>query len=209
MDLRLQHPFTCIVAGPTQAGKTHWVKRFIENADIMISPRPLEVYYAYAEWQPGYNTLPRHVQMSEGLPDMAQLKSTPDLPKLLIIDDLMQEMKGDKRLTQLFTRGSHHWNLSCIHIVQNMFFDGLRTARINAQYLVLMKNPSDKLQTTTLATQLYPGCHKYFVDSYNDATNPMYGYLFVDLHPKMEEKSRLRTHIFPGERQVAYVPRSL
>ncbi len=91
------------------------------------------------------------VVMIEGLPDMVQLKKSIAKPKLLILDDLMQEMKSDKKLVQLFTKGPHHWNLSVLHIVQNLFFDGLRTSRVNAQYLVLMKNPSDQLQASNLA----------------------------------------------------------
>ena len=34
----LQHPFTCIVAGCTQSGKSVWVKTLLENAQTSISP---------------------------------------------------------------------------------------------------------------------------------------------------------------------------
>ena len=34
----LQHPFTCIVAGCTQSGKTVWVKTLLENAQTSNSP---------------------------------------------------------------------------------------------------------------------------------------------------------------------------
>ena len=207
MDLRFKHPFTCIIAGPTQAGKTQWVKKFIYNADCLMHPPPQEIYYAYTEWQPAYKQLPPKVILSEGLPDLSVLKSTTEVPKLLILDDLMQEMKGDKRLTQLFTRGSHHWNLSCMHIVQNVFFEGLRTSRVNAQYLVLMKNPSDKLQAMNLGKQLYPSNHKFFLEAFNDATSRPYGYLLVDLSPQTEEKIRLRSNIFPEDLQTVYVPK--
>ena len=207
MDVRFRHPFTCIVAGPTQTGKTCWVKRFLEECDILMNQPPQLIYYAYSEWQPIYKQLPQKVQMAEGLPELSQLRSTPEVPKLLILDDLMTEMKKDKRLTELFTKGCHHWNLSCIHIVQNVFFDGLRTSRVNAQYLVLMKNPSDKLQAMNLAKQLYPGRQQYFLDSYNDATKKPYGYLLLDLSPLTEEQIRLRTDIFSGETQKVYIPK--
>ncbi len=207
MDLRFQHPYTCIVAGPTKAGKTQWVKKFIETCDYMSNPPPQEIYFAYSEWQPTYGKLPTYVRMSEGLPELSMLKSTPETPKLLVLDDLMQEMKGDKRLTQLFTKGCHHWNLSCIHIVQNVFFEGLRTSRVNAQYMVLLKNPSDKLQAMNLAKQLYPGQQKFFMDVFNDATSKPYGYLLIDLSPLMEEKARLRTDIFDNPK--VYVPQNL
>ena len=33
-------PFTCVVAGCTQSGKTVWVTKLLENAKITISPPP-------------------------------------------------------------------------------------------------------------------------------------------------------------------------
>lgn len=62
-----------------------------------------------------------NVIFTEGLPNFEDLKTNKTVHQLLILDDLMQELKGDKRLNELFTRGSHHWNLSIIHIVQNAF----------------------------------------------------------------------------------------
>lgn len=207
MDLRFRHPFTCIVAGPTKAGKTRWVERFVNNCHLLMDQPPQQIFFAYAEWQPVYGQLPKMVRLSEGLPDLSMLRSTPEVPKLLILDDMMQEMKRDKRLVELFTRGCHHWNVSCIHIVQNVFFEGLRTSRVNAQYLVLMKNPSDKLQAMNLAKQLYPDRQKYFLDSFLDATSQPYGYLLVDLSPLTEEQVRLRTNIFPGDTLAVYLPK--
>ena len=53
-----------------------------------------------------------NVQFLEGMPDFELLKSHPNIPKLLIMDDMMEEMKKDSvALNRLFTRGSHHWNL--------------------------------------------------------------------------------------------------
>ncbi len=203
-----KQPFTAIIAGPTKAGKTVWVKNFIQYADLMIDSPPEEIYYCYTEWQPIYQDLANQgVKMIEGLPDMAQLKNSVNKPKLMILDDLMQEMKSDKKLVQLFTKGSHHWNLSVLHIVQNLFFDGLRTSRINAQYLILMKNPSDQLQASTLAKQLYPGKTNFFMEAYKDACSESYGYLVVDLTQDTPEEQRLQTNIFPGQMNVLYVPK--
>ena len=41
----MQYPFTCIVAGCTQSGKTVWVKKFLENAKTTIIVLLLNVYY--------------------------------------------------------------------------------------------------------------------------------------------------------------------
>ena len=197
------------MAGPTKAGKTLWVRKLVLNADNMVTPVPEAVYWCYSEWQPIYNELQAAaVHFCQGFPDMGQLKENPNKPKLLILDDLMQEMKADKRLTQLFTKGSHHWNVSVIYIVQNLFFVGIRNSRVNAQYLVLMKNPSDQLQASTLAKQLYPGKTQYFMEAYNDACKESYGYLLVDLCQDTPEAIRLKTNVFPGQLQIAYVSKT-
>lgn len=205
--MELKHPFGCICAGPTQSGKTYFVKKFVANLHHLVSPVPTYIYWCYSEWQPAYNDLQGHVTLISGLPDMSMLQSNANQPQLLILDDMMQEMKTDPRLVQLFTRGSHHWNLSCLHIVQNLFFQGLRTSRVNAQYLVLMKWPSDRLQITNLGKQLFPGKLKYFLEAYDDATQRPYGYLLVDLNQATSDKHRLRSNIFPGETMYVYVPK--
>ena len=103
----------------------------------------------------------------------------------------------------LFTRGCHHWNISVINIVQNIFYKGLRTSRINAEYLVLMKNPSDRLQVQTLARQLFPHNSKYLLEAYNDATEKPFSYLLIDLTQATPEKFRIRANIF-SPRPVVY-----
>ena len=204
-----KHPFTGIISGPTKSGKTVWTKNLVENVKFMINPSPEEIYWCYGEWQPLYHDLMNlGVHMVEGIPDMAELKKSIQTPKLLIMDDLMQDMKSDQQLAKLFTRGSHHWNLSVLHIVQNLFYKGLRTSRVNGQYLILMKNPSDQLQASTLAKQLYPGRTQFFMESYNDAVRNSHGYLFIDLSQDTEEHLRLKTNIFPNETCIVYVPKT-
>jgi len=207
--MAFKQPFTAIVAGPTKSGKTVWVRNLIIHADSMICPPPNRIVYCYSEWQPIYQELAScGVELHEGLPDMSKLKVQVDTPKLLILDDLMQEIKSDKKLIQLFTKGSHHWNLSVLHMVQNLFFDGLRTARVNSQYLVLMKNPSDQLQASTLAKQLYPGRTQFFMEAYKDACSESFGYLFLDLSQDMADDMRLHTNIFPGQMHAVYVSKT-
>ena len=46
---RLQHPFTCIVAGFTQSGKAVWVKTLLENAQQTIRPPPQRIIWCYGQ----------------------------------------------------------------------------------------------------------------------------------------------------------------
>ena len=120
---------------------------------------------------------------------------------LIIIDDQMTETSNDKRILNLFTKGSHHRNLSVIFLLQNVYFQGkiMRTLSLNAAYLVLFKNSRDKLQMVTLGKQMYPGKTNQFVQKYEAAVQRPYGYLFVDLKPNTKDECRLRTNVLPNE----------
>ena len=61
--------------------------------------------------------------------------------------------RKDKRIADLFTKGSHHRNLSVIYIVQNIFHQGkeMRIISLNAHYIVLFKSPRDRQQISILA----------------------------------------------------------
>ena len=113
----------------------------------------------------------------------------------------MIDASKDQRIVNLFTRGSHHRNLSVIYIVQNLFHQGKgsRSISLNSHYLVLFKNPSDKLQVLTLAKQMYPGLPDFFLKQYEEAVRRPYGYLLIDLKTTTRDECRLRTNVLLGE----------
>jgi len=204
MDVRFKHPFTCIIAGPTGSGKTRFTFQFIDESQTQISPPPERIVYCYGEFQPIFNEYPQ-ITFNEGLPDNKEFDGKHRT--LLILDDLMKEA-GDSVL-DIFTKLSHHRNMSVIFLTQNLFFKSKqsRTMNINTQYIVLFKNPRDALQVATLGRQMYPGNSNFLVEAFKDATERPHGYLLIDLHPVTLEKFRIRTNIFKGERQYVYVRR--
>ena len=114
---------------------------------------------------------------------------------------------ADKSITSLFTKGSHHRNISVIYIVQNLFDSNKnhRTISLNAHYLIIFKNPRDASQIVHLAKQMYPGQSKYVQEAFTLATNNPHGYLLVDLKQTTPDSLRMRSHIFPGEVQEVYI----
>ena len=203
--MSLQHPFTCIIAGPTCSGKTFLVRSII--TEKAVDPTPDKVVWLYAEDQPLYKDL--DVEFIQGIPDDLESRFDGKTPTLVIIDDLMTQLHSDERLTRLFTVGSHHRNLSVIFIVQNLFHQGreMRNLSLNSHYLILFKNPRDRFQVSVLARQMYPGNSKFVEEAYNDATRGAYGYLFLDLKPNTQEEFRIRTGILPSDVQHVYMPK--
>ena len=122
----LQHPFTCIVAGCTQSGKTVWVKTLLENAQKTTSSSPQCTIWCDGQWQPSYfdmmKTMPV-IEFNQGIPEDVDEPDHLDVFQcnLIVLDDLMAQSCKDKRIADLFTKRSHHRNLSVIFIVQNIF----------------------------------------------------------------------------------------
>ena len=193
-----------IIAGPSRCGKTVFTFRFINEAHSLITPPPDKIVYCYGEYQEIFCEYPQ-VEFTEGLPDMSRFDGKQRI--LLIIDDLLSETNDE--VEKIFTKGSHHRNISAIFLSQNLFYKSKhnRTMSLNAHYLVLFKNPRDVTQVTTLGRQMYPGRSKFLLESFKDATDRPYGYLLIDLKGETEEKYRIRTNIFPNEVQYAYVPK--
>ena len=205
MDVRFIHPFTCVVAGPTGSGKSVFIDKLVRNASDMIAPPPEKIIWCYGVWQNMYSEM-AGVYFVEGLPDIKEI----DFSKrhLIIIDDLMKETDG--RVTQLFTKYSHHSNASVVYIIQNVFDKNKenRTISLNSHYLVLFKNPRDATQIVNLAKQMYPGQNRFLKEAYADATSRPYGYLLIDLKQNTPDSVRIRTNIFPDETCAVYVPKN-
>jgi len=204
LDPRFKHPFTCLVAGPTGSGKTVFVQKFIKHINEMMVPKPTEIYWHYGQWQASYETMKTIVHFREGIPKMSDYEGYSD--RLIIIDDLMDETNAS--VTELFTKGSHHRNISVMYLVQNLFSKNKehRTISLNSQYLILFKNPRDASQINSLAKQMYPTHAKYLQDAYKQAVAQPYGYLLLDLKQCTSDKIRVRTDIFPGEEHIVFLP---
>ena len=203
---QFKHPFTCMVAGMTGSGKTVWVQSLLTQAYRMINLPPEKIVWCYSQWQPAYMemlvTIP-NIEFVKGIPTALGKDAYFSVNKrnLIVFDDQMIDTGKDPRIVNLFTRGSHHRNLSVIYIVQNVFHQGKgsRSISLNSHYLVLFKNPRDKLQVLILAKQMYPGRTDFFLKQYEEAVRRPYGYLLIDLKTTTQDDSRLRTNVLPGE----------
>ena len=156
-NLKFRHPSSCIASGPSGSGKTSFVKRFLQNLHGLC-PEPTfagGIVWCYGEKSAVSSRLPADVTYNEGVPE--DFGSANGEPSLVILDDLLNDVYS-KQVCELFTRGSHHRNISVILITQNPFHQGrfCRDISLNTHYIIALKNVRDKKQFMYLAGQVYP-----------------------------------------------------
>lgn len=218
MDVRWKHPWTALICGPTGCGKTVFVRRFLNQLTLMSSVTFDRILFYYGDTLDP-DTLALHnktdsklpnIEFHEGLPQSEDYSRDNHLKKLVIIDDLMRE-SSNNTIVDLFTKGSHHKNISVIFITQNIFHQGQgqRDISLNANYIVVFKNPRDRAQIQHLARQVFPENPKFLVEAYHDATSQPHGYLLLDLKQSTPDNCRCRTTIFPDDLKMqVYVPKN-
>ena len=136
-----------------------------------------------------------NVEFQHGLADVEELQSCP-----LVLDDMMDSLEGG--VADLFTKGSHHKNISVIVVTQNVFHQSKfqRTISLNTHYMILFKNPRDGSQIQHLARQMYPKDPEYLVQVYERVmTLGPYSFLFIDLRQETLDNMRLRANILDEE----------
>ena len=159
------HPSQIMVAGATRSGKTSLVLDILRHMPEMVDPVPEAVYWFYSmpssvEKVP--DLLPR-VKLRNGAPTEDMIKSMikDGRPKLMVMDDMQQMMNSKKQaefISDIFTKISHHGNMTVIFIVQNMYLKNLIRVREQCGEIVIMGNGvSAAANCMNLGRQLYMG----------------------------------------------------
>ncbi|KAL9970540.1 hypothetical protein ACROYT_G022934 [Oculina patagonica] len=120
---------------------------------------------------------------------------------VMVLDDLMEEGGNDKRVLDLFTKLSHHRNITVLYLCQDMFPPGKYAKSIsrNAHYIVAFKNPRDQLGMRNLLLQAFPSRWQDVMDVYTTTTERPFGYMVLDLHPASGDDRRIFSHLLKGE----------
>jgi hypothetical protein len=205
-----RHPTTILVAGPTQAGKTEFVIELLRNRRTLFRPFPEKVYYAYGQknekQQKEIQKIVPDVEFFEGCPNIDHID--PAINNLLILDDLMDEIGKNQDCSNLFTRGSHHKNITVIGIIHNLFNQQKysKTISINTLYYVILKNPRDNQQIAHFGRQIFPNTKNFIPCALKHATQRPFNYLIIDLHTQTPDSLRVTTGIFPHQIPILYIP---
>ena len=107
----------------------------------------------------------------------------------------------DKTVLDIFTKHSHHRNITVLYLCQDMFPPGKFAKSIsrNAHYIVAFKNPRDQLGLRNVALQAFPNKWQAVLDVFRRATSRPFGYLVLDLHPATSDDARLVSHLLKEE----------
>ena len=143
-----------------------------------------------------------HIEFISGI-DEKRLTEARDC--IVIMDDLMSEMRNNKVIAELFTKCSHHKSLSVCILWQSVFPQGKLTREIstNADYQVIFNNEREGNQLRFLchqmeggklkAKEVYSKMQKYFHE--NIANWPS---IFINFKPSDQRKIKYLIN-FPFE----------
>ena len=207
-DIRFQTPGCFLLLGPSGCGKTHWLLSLLRNHATYFQKPLGVVYYFYMEddkTHDKFQAIPGlKVYMMRGAPqtleDVKELLSrhSPNEVKTLIFDDLYNE--NIDYIKTLFCVTSSHLNTSIFLLGQSIFKDAtLRILSMNSQYMVVFKNPRDKLTFSTLGSQVAPGRAALVRQAIEHATQKAHGYLLFDFTQNIPDNLRMRSNIFEHE----------
>ena len=109
------------------------------------------IVWCYGEYQTGYADMARdmpHVELIEGIPSQLDSLFHRDETNLIVLDDLMSQANNDQRVSHLFTKGSHHRNVSVVLISKNLFFRARESRTIVGRWKCVYGSTCDKAQHT-------------------------------------------------------------
>ena len=209
LNSNFTHPSRWIIYGPSGAGKSSFVEKLMLNSQDLFGFTFDTILYCSGQSFPkiktvnGVRIMQSDIITKEYINELNNLNNN-----LIIIDDNMYAAGNDIVISDLFTKKSHHKNVTIIILLQNLYPKSkyIRDISINSNYIVLMKNPREITQIRTLSHQIDGDKSDFILKAYKDATfEKPYSYLLLDLCQNTPETLKVRSNIFPDEKpQIVY-----
>ena len=119
-----------------------------------------------------------------------------------MLDDLMHDAGKDHTVADIFTKLTHHMNITCLLLLQDVFPKGKHNVTIsrNAQYVFLFRNKRDKVGIRAFLCQVYPVKWMQALAIFNKCTKKPHTYLMLDLHSQSENHRTLYCNVLTSER---------
>ena len=212
-DARFKLPSSFFVAGSSGSGKSHLIKKLIENKELLFSEPIDKIIWCYGVYQDFFrDPVLKDVDFVQGFNPNDY--TTDEGQRIVIIDDLMNELAECKEFINIWVK-SRHTRVTPIFLTQNLFFKSgvYRCASLNANYFLIMRMLRDRRQVMTLVHQMFPDHVKFAKEAILAATKEQYSYVVLDTRQDASEELRIRSNIFPEDNtdfygQYVYIPKN-
>ena len=198
IDLRLKCPFTMLISGPSNCGKTTFTLNLLKRCEEILNSKPGRVYWFYKIDQKVVQEGQSYIHQYENkMCTMEWLQENqPPKNSILVIDDMALEATADT--AKLFSVGSHHYSVNIVFLCQNLFTKNqyFRDISLNSTYVILFKNVRDKQQVSNFAKQFAPQQNKGFLAIFGEATKSPYSYIILDNHQVTNNSHRIISNYF-------------
>jgi len=189
-----------LVASPSKSGKSTLVSKLLTQSSTYFTTPPQAIYYFYNVWSPTFNKLREEkvvTQFIKGVCSGEWLEETCSNAEdvTIVLDD--QALNMTKEVAEVFSVGSHQYNVNFILLAQNLFTKNkyFRDASLNATYIIVGKNPRDQSSIRFLARQMLPERSRELIDAYKIATKNPYSHILLDFNQSTPEILRIRSNI--------------
>lgn len=186
-EFKLISPFACFVAGMTGSGKSVSVCSWLRHSEKVFRTKFRKIYYFFGSThQTIFNDKSlKHVHFSGDLNLLKKIiQKKHEQPGILVVlDDLMNLSGSEEVIQNLYTKGSHHFNISVINIIQNIFFQSKNfvTLKENTQYIFLKQHLNEnklKLLAYTIGVETAE-----LMEAYRESINKnRYQGILIDNH---------------------------
>ena len=203
----LNAPSCIMIGGVSGSGKTTLVHKILQHKEVMFKKPVKRILYCMSVDQPLYGKMMEDVPrltFHKGIPtqDVIDAFTNGTHHCLIVLDDLMEQVVRSVQVQALFTKYSHHKQISVIFVSQNIYAAGKcsRTISLNQQYFFVLCNPRDVRQINILAQQT--GLGQTLKESYQDCMlKKLYGYQLICLHSTSidhnpDDSPRIRARIY-------------
>jgi hypothetical protein len=202
--MMFQCPSNIILVGSSYSGKSTFIADLILNSEKFFSEKFSKIIYCYDIYQPLFDKFKHLAEFHHGIyDDFDGLNGH----TLLVIDDLFPPAKKQdlEYFRTLFTKISHHHNITTLLVAHNIFYKEIRTLSLNSHYIVVFRQIRDKSQVSRLAYQICPRQTDFFMHAYSLATDKPFSHFIIALRQETPDLLRFSSNIF-DKFPIYYIP---
>ena len=212
--LKFHTPCAISITGSSQSGKSYLMAQLVEHRSELFNTNFEQIFYCQPEslflgTNPIFEKLKSlypHIQLIQGLPDIAKLNLHIDrTSKLILVDDMMQSILASPQMLDLLTIQIHACNITLCFTMHNNFPQSKfgKTISRNVQYKFIFHNRLELTELRILSCQLgkkssfLEECFAFLFNTFPAEHHP---YLMIDGHAQTPPSIKtlfIRTHILP------------